>query len=64
MIRNPISAAPETPTVEALSLMRRHGIGALPVVREGRLIGLITEQDFIHIAGELLDQSLEGVENH
>ncbi|MEX1055676.1 MAG: CBS domain-containing protein, partial [Rhodothermales bacterium] len=58
MIRNPISVAPETPTVEALSVMRRHRIGALPVVRDGRLIGLVTEQDFIHIAGELLDQSL------
>ncbi len=58
MVRDPIAVAPETPTVEAVRLMREHQIGSLPVVREGRLIGLITEADFIHIAGELIDDSL------
>lgn len=58
MVKDPISVAPETPTVEAVRIMREHRIGSLPVVRDGRLIGLITETDFIHIAGELLDDSL------
>jgi len=58
MIKNPISVTPETPTIDAIHVMRKHKIGSLPVVREGRLVGLITEQEFIHIAGQLLDQSL------
>ena len=58
MIRNPISVTPETPTIDAIHVMRKHKIGSLPVVREGRLVGLITEQEFIHIAGQLLDDSL------
>ncbi len=58
MVRDPIAVTPETPTVEAVRLMRTHRIGALPVVRDGHLIGLITETDFIHIAGRLLDDSL------
>jgi CBS domain-containing protein len=49
---------PETPTIDAIHVMRKHKIGSLPVVREGRLVGLITEQEFIHIAGQLLDDSM------
>ncbi len=59
MIRNPISVTPETPTIDAIHVMRKHKIGSLPVVREGRLVGLITEQEFIHVAGQLLDDSLK-----
>lgn len=58
MVRDPISITPDTPTLEAVRIMRKNRIGALPIVRDGRLIGLITESDFIHIAGELLDDSL------
>ena len=39
-------------------MMRKHQIGALPVVQDGRLIGLITEHDFLDIAAELLDGKL------
>jgi CBS domain-containing protein len=38
--------------------MRKHQIGALPVVREGQLVGIITERDFIEIAGNILDDTL------
>ncbi|WP_228350338.1 CBS domain-containing protein [Rhodocaloribacter litoris] len=62
MIRNPISVTPETRTVEAIRLMRQHGIGALPVVRDGQLVGIITEADFIRIAGQLIDESLRADE--
>jgi CBS domain-containing protein len=40
-------------------MMREHEIGALPVVREDRLVGIITERDFIQIAGNLLDDTLD-----
>jgi CBS domain-containing protein len=58
MVEDPISVQPDMPTVEAVKLMRRHQIGALPVVREDHLVGIITERDFIEIAGNLLDDSL------
>jgi CBS domain-containing protein len=59
MKRNPITVSPETTTLEAIALMRDHGIGCLPVVQEGRLIGIVTEHDFMDIAGELLEQKLK-----
>jgi CBS domain-containing protein/gamma-glutamyl:cysteine ligase YbdK (ATP-grasp superfamily) len=58
MVEEPISVSPDRPTLEAVELMREHEIGALPVVREDRLVGIITEQDFIQIAGTLLDETL------
>ena len=38
---------PDRPIAEAARLMLDHKIGALPVVDEGRLIGIITESDFV-----------------
>jgi len=58
MVEDPISVSPDKPTLEAVQLMRKHEIGALPVVREDQLVGIITEQDFIQIAGNLLDETL------
>jgi CBS domain-containing protein len=58
MVGDPISVSPDRPTLEAVKLMRKHEIGALPVVREDQLVGIITEQDFIQIAGNLLDETL------
>jgi CBS domain-containing protein/gamma-glutamyl:cysteine ligase YbdK (ATP-grasp superfamily) len=62
MVEDPISVSPELPTLEAVEMMREHQIGALPVVREDRLVGIITERDFIQIAGNLLDDTLKGEE--
>ena len=59
MVEDPISVSPDLPTLEAVEMMREHQIGALPVVREDRLVGIITERDFIQIAGNLLDDTLE-----
>jgi CBS domain-containing protein len=58
MVEKPISVSPDRSTLEAVQLMREHQIGALPVVREDRLVGIITERDFIQIAGNLLDDAL------
>jgi acetoin utilization protein AcuB len=43
---------PDRPIAEAARIMIDHKIGALPVVEEGRLVGIITESDFVRaIAG-------------
>jgi CBS domain-containing protein len=60
MVRNPISIEPHTPTMAAVRIMRENKIGALPVVRDGHLLGIITEHDFIRLAGQLLEEDDEG----
>jgi CBS domain-containing protein len=58
MTRDPITVSPETTTLDAIGLMRHHKISCLPVVKEGRLVGLITEPQFMEIAGQLLEDKL------
>jgi CBS domain-containing protein/gamma-glutamylcysteine synthetase len=53
-----ISVSPETPSLEAIELMKRHKIACLPVVRDERLVGMVTESDFLRIAAVLLEDSL------
>jgi len=53
-----VTVKPETSTLEAIALMRRHKVGALPVLNEGRLVGIVTEADFLAIAGQLLEKEL------
>ena len=48
----------ETATLDALRLMRRLRIGCLPVVQDSRLVGILTEEDFMTIASRLLEQRL------
>jgi CBS domain-containing membrane protein len=39
-------------------MMREHRIGSLPVVEKGKLVGIITDYDFIKIADPILDRFL------
>lgn len=41
----PATVEPETSLEEALALMRRHGTSCLPVLDDGRLVGIVTEHD-------------------
>jgi len=38
---------PDTPALEAAKTLRAHGYGCVPVVEEGRLVGMLTEADFV-----------------
>jgi CBS domain-containing protein len=60
MATDVVTVAPETRTVEAIQLMRKHRVGCLPVVKDGRLVGIVTEYDFLVIAGQLLEEELKG----
>ena len=42
----PLFVAPETATLEAIDLMRKHKVSCLPVVKNDKLVGLVTERDF------------------
>jgi CBS domain-containing protein len=51
MTRNVVTVAPETPVIEAARAMLRHHVGGLPVVdTSGRLVGMVTDGDFVRRA--------------
>jgi CBS domain-containing protein len=58
MVSNPVTVAPGDTTIAAIEVMREHRIGCLPVVDHGRLVGLVTEHDFIDAAANLLEETL------
>lgn len=45
-----ISTSPETPVSDAARLLLEHKIGCLPVTDNGKLVGIVTETDFIELA--------------
>jgi len=59
MLRDPITATPDTKTVEAIRIMRDRGVACLPVVKDNKLVGLITEHDLIVVSSRLLEDYLE-----
>ena len=58
MSREPIFVTPETTTIEAIGLMQARQISCLPVVEQGRLVGIVTEHDIIQIAAPILENFL------
>jgi len=48
MSRPVISVPPDIPIIDALNLMRREHIRRAPVVKDGRLIGIISEKDLLN----------------
>jgi CBS domain-containing protein len=47
MTNDPLTVAPDAPLAEAARLMLEHKVGCLPVVEKGRLVGILTESDFV-----------------
>ena len=54
MIANPITAQPEQSIMEVLDIMRNRQIGCLPVVKNRRLVGIITQSDFVSITAWMI----------
>jgi len=57
MKRDVITVLPGTPVEEAAKIMVEHNINMLPVVQEGKLIGILTRGDIIKA---LASQGVEG----
>ena len=55
---NPTSVTSTTPTLEAIEIMRRTGIGCLPVVDDNQLVGIVTSYDFLTATASLFKQHL------
>ena len=60
MKADPLTVAPDTPTLDAVALMRRHSVGCLPVVRDGHLVGIVTAYDFLAVSHKLFEEQLKG----
>jgi len=55
---NVMTVRPDTPLINAVKLLRRHRIGSLPVVKNGKLLGIITRSDVLDfiLSGKSLKQ--------
>jgi CBS domain-containing protein len=47
MTRDPATLGPESTCGEAAALMKREDCGSLPVVKDGRLVGIVTDRDIV-----------------
>jgi acetoin utilization protein AcuB len=61
MTKNVITVSDDTPLEEAARVMADNRIGALPVMHDGKLAGIITETDVFKIFLELLGARESGV---
>jgi CBS domain-containing protein len=52
MIRDVLTVAPELPLVKAAQLMVERRIHRLPVVEDGKLVGIVSSLDFTRIVAE------------
>jgi CBS domain-containing protein len=59
MEMDPLTVSPETPTQDAIELMRTHRVSCLPVIQNDKLVGLVSETDFMPIAYQLLHERLK-----
>lgn len=50
---DPIVASPELEVNDAAALVRQHRIGCLPVVEDGRVVGIVTRSDLLTVLADL-----------
>jgi CBS domain-containing protein len=54
-----MTVAPETRTIEAIRLMAENRIGCLPVLKAEKLVGIVTESDFLQVARGVVEEGLK-----
>jgi CBS domain-containing protein/gamma-glutamylcysteine synthetase len=54
MIKDPLTIHPEATILEAMNLMQENRIGCLPIVKNNKLVGIITEQNYMEITRGLI----------
>jgi CBS domain-containing protein len=47
MTESPLTISPELNAFDAAGMMKSEDVGALPVVEDGRLVGLVTDRDLV-----------------
>jgi len=61
MTRDVITVTTDTPIEEAARIMADNKIGGLPVLRDGKLVGIITETDLFKVLLEMMGARVPGV---
>ncbi|MCD1295488.1 histidine kinase [Methanocella sp. CWC-04] len=56
MSRNVRSISPDKDIEDAASLMMRYNINRLPVVKDGKLVGIVAREDIIHGLGGTVEE--------
>jgi CBS domain-containing protein len=58
MTPEPLTVSSTTPTLEAMEIMRRSRVGCLPILDDGRLVGIVTSYDFLDASAQLFKDRL------
>jgi CBS domain-containing protein len=61
MVYPVVTVTPETSVAEAATMMLHHEIGCLPVVEQGRLVGMITKTDLLRCLHTMSTEGTEAV---
>jgi acetoin utilization protein AcuB len=61
MVKDVITVTPDVPVEEAARIMADHKIGGLPVIENGKLVGIITETDVFTVLLEMLGARVKGL---
>ena len=61
MTKDPVTVRPNTTLGEAARLMLQHKIAGLPVVDDGRIVGLITESDIFRLVVKMWEKEEQAV---
>lgn len=54
----PLTVSSTTPTLVAMEIMRQNRVGCLPVLDDGRLVGIVTSYDFLDASARLFKEQL------
>ncbi len=55
-----MTISPDTSALDALILMREKDIGCLPVVKDEKLVGLVTAYDYLTVSAKLFEEKILG----
>ncbi|MDP3395221.1 MAG: CBS domain-containing protein, partial [Methanoregula sp.] len=50
MTRDPVTLPPEAPVIDALRIMSAQDFGRIPVVKDGKILGIVTRTDILKVA--------------
>jgi acetoin utilization protein AcuB len=57
MVQNPVTVTADQPLAEAVEILYNTKYGALPVMEEGRVVGILTDNDMLRALMDLLREA-------
>lgn len=63
MMKNPVTISPESTIFDAMHLLQKHKVACLPVVKNKKLVGIISDGNFLRITGNLFSTISASYEN-